>query len=325
MIEIEVNEGRLPWIVGIGTILFGILLAALSKLYPDDSNDVMKFSYLIIALIIASGIWFCLDGRNRKLTVKGKELCYTNWFGRKKTFLLEEIACCHVALEADRGNKNYLKIYDLHNLILCKLEFNMKDSFLFLQYLLDNHVKVEYTENSDILLKGMLSAVEISPAEIAEKVNGAYKEAKSMILKWAEENKSFGAEWKIGIATYLEKEIDSKKQLWQQKGYDATLCVYSKDEPQTLPEGYYIIIEGYLQKDGEFVIDKRNEPVTIFTELLYVSKTMRIGEIQKISFYTKALEYLHEQLSYYENILPGNRYHTEQLTLNHELKEKIKY
>ena len=90
MIEIEVNEGRLPWIVGIGTILFGILLAALSKLYPDDSNDVMKFSYLIIALIIASGIWFCLDGRNRKMTVHDRTLCYTNCFGRKKTFLLRK-------------------------------------------------------------------------------------------------------------------------------------------------------------------------------------------------------------------------------------------
>ncbi|MCH5256029.1 MAG: hypothetical protein J1D87_02005 [Lachnospiraceae bacterium] len=296
MIKVEVSEGKLPWIVGTGTVLFGILLIILSMMYPGGSETVMKFSYFVFFLIIVSGIRMCLVGRNWKLSVEDESLCYTDWLGRKKDFALNEIARCQAALEIKRGSKNYLKLYDSQDVLLCKLDFNMMHIFLFMQYLLDNHVKIECSETSDILLKEVISIVEISPEEIADKVNSVYNDAVKMVREWSEKNKNFGAEWKLGIATYNESD--------------------------NLQAGFFIMLEAYLQKDGRFVFDNKNRPVAISTELLFVDKALRKDNELKVCFHTGALEKLSDYLSYYENILPKNRYHMDELTLDHELKER---
>lgn len=296
MIKIEVSEGKLPWIVGIGTVLFGILLSVLSIMYPGGSETVMKFSYLVIFLIIILGIRLCLIGRNLKLTVEDESVCYTDRLGRKKYFTLNEIAYCKAALEIKRGNKNYLKLYNSQDALLCKLDFNMRHIFIFLQYLLDNHVKVECSETSDRLLKELIGIVEIRSEEVSDKVNSAYNDAVKMVREWAEKNKQFSAEWKIGIAAYNETE--------------------------GLQEGFFIMLEAYLQKDGKFVFDNKNRPVAISTELLFVDKALRMDKELKICFHSKVLETLSDHLSYYENILPKNRYYMDELTLDHELKER---
>lgn len=296
MIKIEVSEGKLPRIVGIGTVLFGILLIILSIMYPGGSETVMKFSYLVIFLIIVLGIRLCLIGRNLKLAVEDESLCYTDRLGRKKNFALDEIAYCKAALEIKRGNSNYLKLYDSQDALLCKLDFNMMHIFIFLQYLLDNHVKIECSETSDRLLKELIGIVEIRSDEVSDKVNSAYNDAVKMVRGWAEKNKQFSAEWKIGIAAYNEAE--------------------------GLQAGFYIMLEAYLQKDGKFVFDNKNRPVAISTELLFVEKALRMDKELKICFHSKVLENLSDHLSYYENILPKNRYHMDELTLDHELKER---
>ena len=132
MIKIEVNEGKLPWVVGTGAILSGILFGILMTVYPNDSGIVRCVSYLVIGLIICMGIGMCFSGRYRKMMVEDRTLCYTNRLGKKKTFSLDEIGYCKAALE-DKSGRDYLKIYDLRGEKLCKLEFSMKDSALFLQ------------------------------------------------------------------------------------------------------------------------------------------------------------------------------------------------
>ena len=305
MIKIEVNEGKLPWIVGIGTILFGIILAVLLVLYSNVSGPVMKFSYLVTGLIIASGVWLCLGGKNRKLIVEDDSLCYMDRLGRKTLFLLEDIAYCQMAREISKGNNsNYLKLYDKQDGELCKLEFDMSGVVLFLKYLMDNNVKIECTENSAIHWKELINTIEISKEEITEKVNVTYKEAEQIAMQWTKKNERFGAEWKLGLVEYLDDEI---------------LC----ESPQELTEGYLIMLEGYLLKGGEFVLDKENQPVSFSVQLLYVSQTLkRTGEL-KICFSHKAPEYISEHLLYYEKTLPKNRYHTEMITINHELKNSI--
>lgn len=316
MIKIEVYEGKIPWVVGIGTILFGILFAVFATLYPDES--ILLFTYLFIALIIGAGIWLCMDGKNRKLTVEDMALCYTDWRGRKKNFTLDEIGYCKAALEA--GNKDYLKLYDLLGKKLCKLEFNMKNCSLFLQYLLDNQVKIECSEKSDIYLKIMIETKTVCPEEIPAVVNDSYDKVKTLIWEWVKMHSNFGAEWKTGIAVYLEEELSDKKQLWEQEGYYGVSCF----DKEKMPEGYLIVIEGYLQKDGEFVIDKKNRAVSFSIPVISVLQSLRIGESIKISCFSDIMqEGLSAELAALAHMLPKNRYHTETISLKHELKERL--
>lgn len=341
MIKIEVHEGKLPWIVGIGTILFGIMLIVLAMRHPDDSSLFMAGSYLVMILIIAAGIWLCMDGRNRKLTVEDMSLCYSDWLGRKKNFSLDEIGYGRAALEAGgvsgkafgTGSKDYLKLYNLHGEKLCKLEFNMQNMADFLQYLLDNQVKVEYTEKSDSYLKIVINTKTICREEIQTAVNDFYDKARDIVWEWVKMHSRFGAEWKTGIAVYLEEKLSGEKQLWEQEGYDnmpfsdkaegkSQLSEEDKDmQASKLPEGYLIALEGYLQKDGQFVVDKKNRAVAFFIPIINVTKSMRIGETLKICYFPEMLEELSAELAVLARTLPKNRYHTEMISLKHELKE----
>lgn len=318
MVKIEVNEGKIPWIVGIGTILFGMLYAVLCLRYPDRTMKSTALYYFLVcfgaAIIILAGVWLCLDARNRKLVVEDTALCYTNWCGRKTVFSLSDIAYCRTVFEND-GSRNYLKLYDIKDNKLCKLEYNMTDCTVFLQYLIDNQVKIDCLETSDYSLKSMLHMTSISQEAIPDVVNAGYKEAKELVWKWIEDNRKFGVEWKMGIAAYLSQEISVKKQLWEQKSYDVKTV--------NLPEGYIVAIEGYLLKDGEFVINRKNEAICFFIPIIGVSKSMKIGETLKISHFRDAQEELSIQLSDLADALPRNRYHTEALSLNHELIDSL--
>lgn len=321
MIKIEVNEGKIPWVVGIGSILAGILFGVAVAVYSKDSGMVKSISYLVVVLIIGMGSGMCYGGFHRKMTVEDRTLCYTNRLGRRKTFLLDEIGYCKAALE-DKGGRDYLKIYDLCGEKLCKLEFGMKDSALFLQYLLDNQIKVECSEKSDDFLKSMIHTETICVEEIPDKVNTCYEKARALAEEWAKKHKAFGVNWKMGIAAYLEEELSEKKQLWEQKGC-TEIRFQSGQHDIKLPEGYLLVIEGYLQKDDCFVLDKKNRAVAFYVTVLGVFRSMQAGEEQKIRVFKDVLSELAGQLELLSYALPQNRYHTEQLSINHELIERL--
>ena len=235
MIRIEVHEGKLLGNLGIGTILFGILIAVMAARNPVESAAIMRCAYLMIMLIICAGIWFCMDGRNRRLIVEDRKLCYSDWRGRKKTFTLNEIAYCKAAFE-NEGSMEYISLYDFNNKKLCKLGFYMKNATAFLEYLLDNQIKVECTDKTVESLKNAINAQTLCPEEIPETVNGVFEEAKKLAEEWAKTNRKFEAEWKMGIAVYLYNDLSWEKQLWEQKGYEGTLNF------SNLPEGCIIWI-----------------------------------------------------------------------------------
>lgn len=316
MVKIEVKEGALPLVVGIGAILAGVFLMFEAILRPDDSARIMFCVFLVIFFMIGAGIFLCIDFKNRKLAVEDKSLCYTNGFGKKKTFALEEIGHCKVVME-NRGAKEDIRLYDVYGKKLCKLEFNMKDSMIFLQYLLDNRIEVECSEKSDRYLKGIVYETPIRIEEIPDKVNPVYEKLKALAGEWETQHKKFGAEWKMGITAYLQSELSKEKQLWEEKGYTGM-------QSASLPEGCLIGIEGYLQKDGQFVCDKKNRAVMFYVPVISVTKSWQIGEELKIRFWGgDALEELAWQLEVFAEQLPKNRYHTESLVLQHELKERV--
>lgn len=321
MIKIEVKEGKAPWIAGIATILFGILYGILCTIYPSQSLKSGILYYLMVypvaVLITLAGTWLCMTAENRKLEVEDAVLCYTNSFGIKYPFLLNDIAYCRTAME-NGGNRDFIKLYNLQDKLLCKLEYNMCDSIVFFQYLIDNQVKIECSEKSDYMLKYMLNLESISPEAVAFAVNDAHKEVKKLIRIWIEKNKKFGVEWKTGIAAYLESEVDKKKQLWEQTSCDIANFLCGK-----LPEGYTIVLEGYLLKDGEFVINKRGKAVCFIITIISVAQSLKVGEELKIGCFKNVSEELSAQLDMLEITLPRNRYHTETLVLNHELKDSL--
>lgn len=317
MVKIEIREGLLPWVVGIGTVFVGIIVIFVTIAYPADSVSGILSVYLTIFCMIGAGIFLCMDAKNRKMTVEDKTLCYTNCFGKKKNFALAEIGYCKAAFESG-GSKDYIKLYDFSNKKLCKLEFNMKNANEFLQYLLDNQIKVEYTDRTEEGLKNIINAETLCPEEIPAAVNQVCKEAKNLAEEWAKKHRKFEVEWKMGLAVYLYQDVSFEKQLWEQKGYEGAFNF------SNLPEGYLIAIEGYLQKDGQFVVDKKNRAVAFFFQLISVSKSYQIGEETRIHFWgNNVLGKLSEELAFWTDRLPRKRYHMEQLVLRHELKEKI--
>lgn len=322
MIKIEVKERKVLWVIGIAAILCGIGLAFVPYAYRNESMPVMISAYAAVFLIIVSGIGLCIKAANRKLTVEEDHIFYFDWFGRKNSFSLDEIGYCKAAFE-NRGNNDYLKVYDLLGGKLCKLEFDMKDSLLFLQYLIDNRVTIECSQRSDAYLKSIVNAGFICQEEIPGKVGHIYEEAKEEIAEWLKKNPGFGVEWKTGIAVYLEDEMEENKQLSQQKGYrGGTLPAQGEQQQTDLPEGYLVALEGYLQKEGQFVLDRKNRAVSFYIPIVRVTRSMQVGERLKIRFFESASEELAKQLSVIGSFLPQNRYHTGELSFNHELYTK---
>lgn len=330
MIKIEVKEGKLPRFIGSGTIVAGMIIGILSVVYARDPVYINN-SFIVVLAIIFAGVMMCICARNRRITVHNEQLCYKNCFGRKKTFALGDIGYCSAALESG-SSRDYLILYDISGAKLCKLEFNMKNSDTFLQYLIDNGIKIECSKNSDLYLKWMVGAHSIAQDEVVSVAKEVYEKTKALIEEWVKKNESFGAQWKFGLAFYMEEKFVQEKQLWEQEGApveladslldDTTVMVSgssAEDGKIALPEGLFIVIEGYLQKDGKFVLDRKDQAVSVSSKLMQVSKSMNLEEELKIYFFGDALEYISDQLLYYEQILPKRRYHTEELELRHEL------
>ncbi|MBQ6807058.1 MAG: hypothetical protein IJO97_06495 [Lachnospiraceae bacterium] len=315
-IEVKVKEGRIVAIVGIGTILVGMLLMILYIRHPAEAVLMEIVCCLAAVLMILAGVVLCMNAHNRKFIVENMNLCYVNWCGKRKSFSVDEIGYCKTELTVD-GSKDYLKIYNLLGEKLCKLEYHMKDSFVLLQFLADNQVRIESSEKSEKSLHFILETDALCAEEIANKANAFLDKAKILTEEWIKNHKKFGAQWKLGITTYLEDECVSDKQIWEQKDYEA-------DSYHNLPEGFVVVVEGYLMKDGEFVFNKQNKVVGFCVPIIRVTKSLRLGEDLRIRYYKKALMEIEEQLDILTYCLPRNRYHTENITLQHHLKHELK-
>lgn len=318
MIKIEVKQGALPQVIGIGAILTGVFLAVMLW-NPDGSLSIVICTYLFILIMIASGICMCMDAKNRKMTVEDEKIGYTNWFGKKRCFMLEDIGYCKTALEKD-GSKDYIKLYDKSGKALCKIEYNMKDSLVFLHYLLDNQIRVECSKKSDSYLQSIIAAKQISKEETADKVNEVYEQAKEFVREWTLLHKRFGAEWKMGIVVYPMPLMGGQAK----KGAEQKREQIPEQQEAKESAEYQIVIEGYLQKDGQFVFDKKERAVSFGVLLVTVSKSWQIGQEPVIRFWGEtAIQELSEQLAFMAKTLPRRRYHTGEMKMCHELSERL--
>lgn len=320
MIHISVKERKSTAIIGIGTILFGLLVGAALMCFrkADRSPGQMLPDYFIIFCMILSGVFLCMSYR-RELRIDDMQLCYRNWLGRKKSFSLDDIGYCR--------QRASLILYDLNGNKLCKLEFGMTQVMDFLQYLMDNGVEVESNKRDKKMLDTLFGMQAIDRSRITEELEQFADTVREHKQEWEIKADRLGAFFRIGFSCYLESEIKEDRQLWEQtSSVDGWLdeeasVIFSNRLPDVRPEGFMIAMEGYLLKDGEYVINSREQAVCLVVPVIHVVRSFQIGQKTKTILYGESLNEWENQLEDLLESLPKHRYHTAEITLRHKLKE----
>ncbi|MCD7725559.1 MAG: hypothetical protein LUI12_08435 [Clostridiales bacterium] len=306
------------WIVSAGgalIILFALFIAVMGWKYPSSEENGWIF-YGGLLLLLAAGIACCVGGSLRRLTVENMEMCYVNRRGKKSFFTLDDIGYGRLAGRGDNGS---LLLYDLLGDKLCKLDFAMRGSGEFLQYLLDNQVRIQWGKSAGNrpLAEGVLGETAICPEEIGKCSGKFYDRVKALVREWEKQNQSLGACWEMGYGEFSAADLKAGGELWS--------CTRAlPQELAELPEDYLCMLELYLKKDQEYVLDRRNEPVCFLLPYLERGASYQIGERLRLRKRNEEelLSWLEERLGALAKTLPRRRYHTEPLLVKHELRER---
>lgn len=316
-VRFRVREPRILLCGGVLTILFALFILAMGIRYPASNSNQVLF-YVEICALTAVGIMGCVRGLLRRLSVEEMNMCYVNWRGREKTFSLDDIGYCKVSLSNSRDD---IVLFDLLGKKLCKLEFSMKGSGELLQYLLDNRVRMEWRSSpkrsSDMpVTEALLREKAICPEEIAKYADQLYGKVLALLQEWEKQNKSLGAYWEFGYGEFSAAELEGKDNLWNRS---ETL----PEDKEELPEVYECILEAYLKKDQEYVLDSKNEAVCILIPYLVRGYSYQVGERVRLRKMDEdvLLDWVKTQLEQLTRILPKRKYHTEPSILSHELRK----
>lgn len=316
-IRFQVKE---RWIVlgsGVVTTLFTLFILIMGLQYPSvGGNRVIFFSVVFLLLVV--DLCCCVKGILHCLSVNEMHMNYVNWFGKNRFFTLDDIGYCKLEI-----NKNWdnIVVYDLLGNKLCKLEFDMKGSGEFLQYLIDNQVRIEW--KADHPLPPKMLSVEIALREKAiceEEIAGCadtlYDKVRELLQEWEKQNKVLGAYWEFGFAEFLQSDLEGKEELWNR-----TSSI--PEEMAELPEDYACILEAYLKKDNEYVMDRKNKATCILIPYVVRSASYQIGERLRLRKTNEdvIVDWMKGDLDLLADILPRCKYHTEGSVLRHELHE----
>lgn len=319
MIHISVKERKSTVAIGIGTVLFGLLVGAALMFFrkPDRSLGQMLPDYFIILCMILSGIFLCMLYR-RELRVEDMRLCYRNWLGKEKCFSLDDIGYCKQGAS--------LILYNLNGEKLCKLEFGMTQVPDFLQYLMDNQVEVESNKRDKKMLNEFFDMKTIDHSRMLEELEQFAEMVREHKQEWEIKADMLGASFRIGFACYLESELREDRQLWEQTSSvdgwmdDEASVIISNRPSDELPEGFMIAMEGYLLKEGEYVVNRKEQVICLVVPVIHVIKSYQIGQKTKTILYRETLNEWNNQIADLLESLPKHRYHTAEITLQHKLK-----
>lgn len=317
-ISFRVREYRIVIAAGVLTILFTLFILIMGLKYPSaDGNRIIFYSALLILLII--GIGCCVRGIFHSLTVEDMNIYYVNCMGRKTSFTLDDIGYCKLKLAS---NQQKIILYDLLGNRLCKLESDMKGSEDFFRYLLDNRVRVECKAeqagySNMPVLEAYMRETAVCEEEIPKCADTLYGRVRDILLEWEKQNKTFGAYWEFGYGEFSAADLEKGKDcLWSR-----TSSIH--DLTAGLPEDYACILEAYLKKDNEYVIDQKNKAVCILFPYLIRTCSYQIGERLRLRKMNEDVltEWIREELELLTQILPKRKYHTEPIVLQHELRK----
>lgn len=316
-VKFQMREHRIVLFSGIFTLLFTLYILVMGIKYPSSGGYRWIF-YLALLGLSAAGIVCCIRGICRGLLVEEMNICYVNWMGKKRAFTLDDIGFCKMDLS---GNKDNIVLYDLLGNKLCKLDFGMKGSGELLQYLLDNQVRIErgprQTGADGVpAIEAFLKETAICEEEIGKCADAFYGKVQALLREWEKQNKSLGAYWEFGYGEFSADETGTETDLWNR----------TRTMPEgmaELPERYDCIMEAYLKKDNEYVMDRKDKAVCILIPYLVRGYSYQIGERLRIRKTDDdvMLEWMKRQLALLTKELPGHKYHTEPLVLKHELRK----
>lgn len=316
-IEFQVRESRIAPVVGAVSIVFAVFIFIMYILHPRKGGGGL-FLYLPLLCMLAGGVLFCVIYYNKRVAVEEMNICYVNWIGRKTRFTLDEIGFCKITMS---GGKATLGIYNLLGKKLCKLDFGMAGMGEFLQYLVDNRVEIEWKRErrltqETIIPELMLSETAVCAEEIRKCSEAFYQEAEQIFRDWEKRNKKFEAEWEIGFAEYITEDLEKQGRAWERtSSLDGAV--------EEIPENYKCVLEAYLKKGGEYVVDRRGREVCVQIPYLAGSRSYQVGETARIrKLDEKTIEEgIGNYLTALSRELPRHRYRTEAYMLQHELRK----
>lgn len=318
-IKFQVRENKTAFACGALAIGLAFFVPMMRLLHPSGRGGSDVLYYVPLFCMLAGGVACLLLYFNRKLVVDGTNICYVNWIGKTKKFMLDGISCCKMGAGS---SMNQLVLYDLDGKKLCKLDFEMRGISEFYQYLADNQVKTEWVikrTNHAKSFMTMFDAIQketaVSEEEIRKCSEQFYQEVEGIFRDWENRNKQFHAKWEIGFAEYTAADLEKKCRILERTSS-------LPDPVKGIPESYECMLEAYLKREDEYVVTNRGEEVKLMLPYLSKTKSYQIGErtrIRKADEKTME-EWLVGQLETLNKELPKHRFHTEALTMGHKLR-----
>lgn len=314
-IKIQVRESRIALAAGGASIVFAFFILLMYLLHPKKDGGGL-FLYVPLLLMLASGAAFCMIYHNRKVLVEEMDICYVNLLGKRKQFTLDGIGFCKIDMG---GGKAVLLLYDLLGERLCKLDFGMSGMGEFLQYLVDNGVSAEYNrewkgQREMMIPELILHETAVCEEEISKCADDFYQEVEQIFREWEKRNRKFAVEWEVGFAQYREGDLEEKGHAWER--------VSSLDGGmQAIPEDYTCVLEAYLKKDGEYIVNRKGEELAVQIPYLVRCRSYQIGEQTRIRKSDEKVirEGIERYLEVLAKELPRHRYRTEAYVLRHKL------
>ncbi len=322
-VKFQVRENKIALFSGIFAIVFAAVVFVLLLLYsPRGDRGFLHtvLMFLPLVLIAGAGAACCVIYHYKKLTVDGMNICYVNSINKQKCFTLDEIGYFEMSFTCH--DDDCIKVYDLMGNKLCKLGRNMKGAMDFFYYLRDNGVKAEYTEKTRHFLAGLgyeWGEKGICEEQIKKCSEEFYDRMGNVFAEWEKQNKRFDVHWEFGLAEYSAADLGQGKELrefmWK--------CKSSVQRPGTLPEDYVCILEAYLKKGDEYVMDKRGRAVSFFLPFIERTKSYQVGERLRLRKMDDGMQaaYAKQHMELLARELPKRKYHTEALEPGHELRK----
>lgn len=316
-IKFQVRENGAALVSGGLGIAISICILILWLFYPSDNGGGMLL-YLPLSCLLLFGVLCLVMFFHRRLTVDEMKICYVNWIGKRKEFTLDEIGFCKIG---GKGADNKVIVYNLLGEKLCKLEIDMYGLEEFRQYLMDNQVRVEWGKkrmNSEmtLLLDAICRETAVCEEEIHKYSEKLYEQAKTIFMDWEKRNQRFNVCWEIGFAEYALEDLEVKCSFRERV---STLDT----DLETIPLSYQCLLEAYLKRDDEYVVNSKGEAISIILPYMVRSKSYRIGEGTRIRKMDEQnmKEWLELRLEQLAKELPRRRYHTEAFAIQHRLKQ----
>lgn len=317
-VSFRVREHRIVLVIGIFTVLFMLFILVMGLEHPSPQRSRLLF-FCPLAVLSAVGAACCMQGLFHGLTVEEMQIEYRNWRGRRTSFTLDDIGYCKLKWG---GSQPGLFVYDLLGKKLCKLSIDMNGCGEFLQYVLDNRVRVEWKPERRSSVHEQASSLEAVLRETAvceEEISGCaakfYDRMQAILQEWEKSSKLPGAHWEFGFGEYAAADLQGQGGIWNR-----TSSLPARLE--RLPEDYICLVEAYLKKEDAYVMDRKQEAVCMLFPYITRGYSYQVGERLRIRKMDEdvLLGWMQTHLALLARTLPKRRYHTEPELLQHELK-----